>query len=175
MSEIYEQMEIDITLTSERDLKENTAKMIKFAYDQMIQEEAPTKVKNKHEGYGITAEAYVNLASKVKNIKGDMDTFLKLLSSSESDTINVCGALYNSAAETAVKAIRMAAECQRIMNDLYYGESKTPLEQAFDELEKQDDGFEETEEADLNELDPEEESNDTDQPDGDEESANEEE
>lgn len=52
----YEQMEIDITLESDRDLKENMQATAKFALGQIMEYQHPTKVKNRHEGYGIAAE-----------------------------------------------------------------------------------------------------------------------
>ena len=51
----YEQMEIDITLESDRDLKENMQATAKFALGQIMEYQHPTKVKNRHEGYGIAA------------------------------------------------------------------------------------------------------------------------
>lgn len=48
----YEQMEIDITLESDRDLKENMQATAKFALGQIMEYQHPTKVKNRHEGYG---------------------------------------------------------------------------------------------------------------------------
>lgn len=44
----YEQMEIDITLESDRDLKENMQATAKFALGQIIEYQHPTKVKNRH-------------------------------------------------------------------------------------------------------------------------------
>ena len=46
----YEQMEIDITLESDRDLKENMQATAKFALGQIMEYQHPTKVKNRHEG-----------------------------------------------------------------------------------------------------------------------------
>lgn len=122
----YEQMEIDITLESDRDLKENMQATAKFALGQIMEYQHPTKVKNRHEGYG--------------------------------DVLNVIGSLYNSAVEVAVESIKLAAQAQRIMDDLYYGESgkPTPMEEYMDEQEagaSEDDGFEE---ADNNKEDAEE-------------------
>ena len=54
----YEQMEIDITLESDRDLKENMQATAKFALGQIMEYQHPTKVKNRHEGYGIAAEGF---------------------------------------------------------------------------------------------------------------------
>ena len=51
----YEQMEIDITLESDRDLKENMQATAKFALGQIMEYQHPTKVKNRH-GSGILPE-----------------------------------------------------------------------------------------------------------------------
>jgi hypothetical protein len=150
MAKDYEQMEIDTTLESDRSLKDNVQTIIKFALGQLMEYEHPEQVRNRHEGYGIAAEGYSALGQKVKNANGDMQTMLKLLPNGEGDILNVVGSLYNSAAEIAVEAIKLAAQSQRILNDLYYGESKTPMEEYLEEQETeadqtQDDGFEETE------------------------------
>ena len=143
----YEQMEIDITLESDRDLKENMQATAKFALGQIMEYQHPTKVKNRHEGYGIAAEGYASLQGK-----------MKLLPNGDGDVLNVIGSLYNSAVEVAVESIKLAAQAQRIMDDLYYGESgkPTPMEEYMDEQEagaSEDDGFEE---ADNNKEDAEE-------------------
>ena len=65
----YEQMEIDITLESDRDLKENMQATAKFALGQIMEYQHPTKVKNRHEGYGIAAEGYASLQGKMKSTK----------------------------------------------------------------------------------------------------------
>ena len=79
----YEQMEIDITLESDRDLKENMQATAKFALGQIMEYQHPTKVKNRHEGYGIAAEGYASLQGKMKSTKTDMDDLLKLLPNGE--------------------------------------------------------------------------------------------
>lgn len=144
----YEQMEMDVTLESDRDLKENMQAAAKFALNQIKEYKNPTNVKNRHEGYGIAAEGYSALQGKMKSAKTDMDDLLKLLPNGDGDVLNVIGSLYNSSVEIAVEAIKLAAQSQRIMDDLYYGESRpTPLEEYLEEtMEKQQDdneGFEE--------------------------------
>lgn len=146
----YTQMEIDVTLESDRDLKENMQATAKFALGQIMEYTHPTEVKNRHEGYGIAAEGYSALQGKMKSVKTDMDDLLKLLPNGDGDVLNVIGSLYNSAVEVAVEAIKLAAQSQRIMDDLYYGESRpTPLEELMDaeddEQEDENDGFEEAE------------------------------
>ena len=147
MAKDYEQMELDTTLESNRSLKDNVQTIIKFALGQMMKYEHPEQVRNKHEGYGIAAEGYSALGQKVKMANGDMQTMLKLLPNGESDILNVVGSLYNSAAEIAVEAIKLATQSQRILNDLYYGERPTPIEEYLEEdaADREEEGFEEAE------------------------------
>lgn len=101
----YEQMEIDITLESDRDLKENMQSTAKFALGQIMEYQHPTKVKNRHEGYGIAAEGYASLQGKMKSTKTDMDDLLKLLPNGDGDVLNVIGSLYNSAVRKSFKEV----------------------------------------------------------------------
>ena len=144
MAKDYEQMELDTTLESERSLKDNVQTIIKFALHQMMEYERPEQVRNKHEGYGIAAEGYSKLGQKVKAANGDMQMMLKLLPNSEGDILNIVGSLYNSATEIAVEAIKLAAQSQRILKDLYE-ERPTPREEYLEEdaTGQQEDGFEE--------------------------------
>lgn len=151
MAKDHDQMEFDVTLESERSLKDNVQKVIKFALEQIMEYNHPEQVRNRHEGYGIAAECYSSLQGRVKAANGEMQTMLKLLPNGEGDILNVVGSLYNSAAEIAVEAIKLAAQSQRILDDLYYGESKTPIEDYIEGQEAAEEGFEETEAAEAEE------------------------
>lgn len=151
MAKDYDQMEFDLTLESERSLKDNVQKVIKFALEQIMEYDHPEQVRNRHEGYGIAAECYSSLQGRVKAANGEMQTMLKLLPNGEGDILNVVGSLYNSAAEIAVEAIKLAAQSQRILDDLYCGESKTPIEDYIEGQEAAEEGFEETEAAEAEE------------------------
>ena len=151
MAKDYDQMEFDLTLESKRSLKDNVQKVIKFALEQIMEYDHPEQVRNRHEGYGIAAECYSSLQGRVKAANGEMQTMLKLLPNGEGDILNVVGSLYNSAAEIAVEAIKLAAQSQRILDDLYYGESKTPIEDYIEGQEAAEEGFEETEAAEAEE------------------------
>lgn len=151
MAKDYDQMEFDLTLESERSLKDNVQKVIKFALEQIMEYDHPEQVRNRHEGYGIAAECYSSLQGRVKAANGEMQTMLKLLPNGEGYILNVVGSLYNSAAEIAVEAIKLAAQSQRILDDLYYGESKTPIEDYIEGQEAAEEGFEETEAAEAEE------------------------
>ena len=140
----YEQMEIDVRLESEKDLKTNVGKVIKFFYDKRRVEAEESgwplkRVESKHEGYGIAAEAYSKIGAKAKVLKNGMEDYLKLLQVKGEDGVSICGDIYSQALELAMEAIGMAADATRILNDLYYGyDSRTPIEQAIAEMSAQD-------------------------------------
>ena len=120
----YEQMEIDVRLESEKDLKTNVGKVIKFFYDKRRVEAEESgwplkRVESKHEGYGIAAEAYSKIGAKAKVLKNGMEDYLKLLQVKGEDGVSICGDIYNQALELAMEAIGMAADATRILNDLY--------------------------------------------------------
>ena len=107
----YEQMEIDVRLESEKDLKTNVGKVIKFFYDKrrMEAEESgwPLKqVKSKHEGYGIAAEAFSKIGAKMKALDRGMKDYLALLQVKGEDGVSICGDIYSQALELAMEAER---------------------------------------------------------------------
>lgn len=142
MSENYEQMEIDVRLESEKSLKDNVSKVIQFTFEKRNLEAEENgrpipAVRNKHEGYGIAAEAWSKIQVKEKDIKNGMGDYLALLQVQGEDAVQQCGRLYDAALNLAIEAIGMAADMNRILNDLYYGVSdKTPLEEYAEELEE---------------------------------------
>lgn len=161
----YEQMEIDVRLESEKSLKDNVAKVIQFTFDKRNMEAEESgrpipAVRNKHEGYGIAAEAWSKIQVREKDIKNGMGDYLALLQVQGEDAVQQCARLYDAALNLAMEAIGMAADMNRILNDLYYGVSdKTPLEDYMDsqEYEESEEGADGFEEAELNEAEPDKE------------------
>ncbi len=142
----YEQIKMDVTLSSERSLKDNIQKVAKFAMDQQREEGlCQTLVRNRHEGYGIAAEYYSICSKKMKCIDADMKVMLSLLSNDEGDFINNCATLYDSAINMAVSAVCLAAQSQRILDDLYNSETRTPMDDYFDGEDKDYNGEEDQE------------------------------
>lgn len=164
MSGEYEQMELDVRLESEKSLKENVAKVIQFTYNKRNQEAEEIgrpipAVRNKHEGYGIAAEAWSKIQVKEKDIKNGMGDYLALLQVKGEEAIQSCARLYDAALNLAIEAISMAADMNRILNDLYYGVSdKTPLEEYAGALESEENTVE-FEEANLPEAEAAEDEN----------------
>lgn len=144
MEDRYEQMEFDVTLESEKELKENIRLAIGFASKQ-IETEGLKPVVSRHEGYGVVAERHVALTASVKAVSKDMADFLAILPASDREAIDAAARLQNSATEVAYQAILLAAQAGRVSNDIYklQPEEITPLEQMMGDT----DGFEETEAA----------------------------
>lgn len=119
----YEQMELDVTLTCDRELKDN-----------------------------------VGLDSAMKKVSDDMKLFLRILPAGSSEAISAASSLKNSAIEAAFEAVKLAANADKIMNDLYkVAQSETtPME---DYLEDQDGEFEEAEDQDPEEAEEMQEDN----------------
>lgn len=127
----YEQMELDVTLTCDRELKDNVSLAVEFACRQIAAENRKT-VESNHEGYGIAAEGKVALDSAMKKVSDDMKLFLRIL-----------------------PAVKLAANADKVMNDLYTvaQNETTPIEEYLD---KQDGEFEEAAEQDPEEVQEEE-------------------
>lgn len=140
-----QQMELDLRLEYERDLKENLTRVIRFAGEQQRQnlEEAgrPLKrVESTQEGYGIAAQAYVKVCGKQKILKSQMDDYLKLLDADDDAAgTGIAGQIYNSCLELAQEAVLMAAQANRILSDLYYGAPRTPIEDFIDAENREED------------------------------------
>lgn len=136
------QLEFDLRLDYERNLKDNLITVTKFAGEQMKQnledEGRPLKaVESKQEAYGIAAQQFVKVCTKEKALKGQMDDFLKLLDA-DGEATQVAGTIYNAAMELAQESILMAAQASRILADLYYTEPRTPLEEYMEATENED-------------------------------------
>lgn len=143
------QLEFDLRLDYERNLKDNLITVTKFAGEQMRQnledEGRPLKaVESKQEAYGIAAQQFVKVCTKEKALKGQMDDFLKLLDA-DGEATQVAGTIYNAAMELAQESILMAAQASRILEDLYYTEPRTPLEEYMEAAETEDENNEEQE------------------------------
>ena len=139
----YEQMELDVTLSGERELKDNVSLAVEFACHQVAEQSQKT-VESNHEGYGIAAEGKTALDSAMKKVSDDMKLFLRILPAGSGEAISAASSLKNSAIDVAFEAVKLAANADRVMNDLYKvaQSESTPIEEY---LEDQDEEFEEAE------------------------------
>lgn len=140
MAEKYEQMEFDVREEAERELREKIDLAISSTLST-IRENEERPIGSREEGYGTLAAIYAALVREMKHVKADIGTYLGILDTDDQKAIEASNALLGSAKEVAYEAIRLAANADRVMNDLYRNSSHvSPLEAYADQ---QEDGFDE--------------------------------
>lgn len=140
----YTQMSFDVSLESERELKDNVMVAVEFACKQ-VDREAGKQVESRHEGYGIAAERMNALSNSMKVVGDSMKTFLRILPAGDREAIDAASSLKNAAIEAVYEAVLLAANADKVMNDLYEiaRDEVSPLE-AYAEAQENA-GFEEAE------------------------------
>lgn len=125
-----EQMEFDVRLESDRELEENVNVALDFACKQ-VRANSRAKVQNRHDGYGIASEFYANMKTGTKKVDESMKDFLRILpTDDDAKAVEAASSLKNAAAQLMIDATKLAAQADRIMNDLYEEVSSytTPVE-----------------------------------------------
>ena len=144
----YGQFQMDCRLTSERTIEENVNVMIEFATELRKDQVGEVKVRNRHEGYGLLADAHQNVIKAMKSLKDGMGDLLDSLAMNDSVAVDKTESVANALADVIHTATIMAAEAKRVSNDLYKENwNPTPIEQAIAE----EDGFEEPDDSDTEE------------------------
>lgn len=125
----FEQMEMDCRLDSERNLENNIATVLTFAYNQ-LKDSNPKQVESRHEGYGLLVESYCEVQKALKAVGEGMKNYQKILPCANTNAIEAASSIRNATAEAATKIVAMNAQAERVMNDMYKiaGEETTPLE-----------------------------------------------
>lgn len=129
-NERYEQMELDTRADLVKAIERVTKDSIDDIQD-MIEAcgDAPTRVRNRHEAYGIAAEQLAGINRAVKAIKNDTDTLLGTLANPNSPALEAVSAICNSATAAAGVLLKAAAEMKRTLDNLYYAETHSdPLD-----------------------------------------------
>lgn len=142
-----EQLTLDLRIDNEVEFDRNVEELI----DETLNDNLITgsKVKSKHEAYGVMAEHLASINGITKSLKGDVGSLLNLLpqqGSNNADTINAVSAIYNTAVKCAKEAIVMSVFCRKITEDIYEADMSdtTPLEDyANDSFEEAEDYTEE--------------------------------
>lgn len=122
-----EQTMLDMTLDSDRDMKDNLDTIISFRLQTLLGAyPPPSDVRNRHEAYGIAAENFCQVEASIKKIRGDMTKLLSTLGDVNLPALEAVGALLNSTTLAAMDVITMAAEMKKAMTDLYAVEQSEP-------------------------------------------------
>ena len=122
-----------------------------FACKQ-VRANSRAKVQNRHDGYGIASEFYANMKTGTKKVDESMKDFLRILpTDDDAKAVEAASSLKNAAAQLMIDATKLAAQADRIMNDLYEEVSSytTPVEDylnGFEDAEAEGDADPEAEE-----------------------------
>ncbi|MCD8366119.1 MAG: hypothetical protein LUC83_10015 [Clostridiales bacterium] len=115
------QYQLDCRLSSERNMEENVSAMIDFARDIRKSEVGDAKVKNRHEGYGFLADAYVTVNRSMKAVKDGMSDLLNTLPApDDSSSVDKVESVASALADAIVATVSMAAEARRVSSDLFH-------------------------------------------------------
>lgn len=164
MSEKYEQMELDTRPKLNKAVQVVTDDAISTAKELILesrrQEAAengttPTRVRNRHEAYGIAAEQLGKINKAALSVKGDVAKLLMTLSDPNYKALDATSDICNSTTLAAATLIHAAAEMKRTLDDLYAAEIEagpTPMEELAEGAEFQD---AESIETDNNEMEDE--------------------
>ena len=157
-NERYEQMKLD----TRDDLVKAIERVSKDSIDDILEMieacgDAPTRVRNRHEAYGIAAEQLAGINRAVKAIKNDTDTLLGTLSNPNHPALEAVSAICNSATAAAGVLLKAAAEMKRTLDNLYYAETHgdpldgtTPMEAMATAADEE---YEETDTPEAEDLD----------------------
>ena len=111
------QYQLDCRLNSERNLEENVNVMITFVCDLRKREK---RIRNRHEGYGFLADAYLTVNFAMKKVKDGMNDLLQTLPvPDDSAAVDKVESLTNALTDAIVAIATMAAEGRRVSGDLF--------------------------------------------------------
>ena len=108
------QMDINDLIPDE--IKDATRRFIDTQYQgQSAVDELPL-VRNRHEGYGLLAEAYLGVSGAVDNVKAAMRDCLKALSGTDANFQDAASNAFNSLLDTCIAAVSMGVQT---LNEIY--------------------------------------------------------
>lgn len=123
------QMDINDLITDE--IKDATRRFIDSQFQGQSADDAMPLVRNRHEGYGLLAEAYMGVNGAMDNVKAAMRDCLKALSGDDGNFQDAASNAFNSLLDTCIATVHMGVQA---LNVIYSIEglrrmSPTPMEE----------------------------------------------
>ena len=107
------QMDINDLIPDE--IKDATRRFIDTQFQgQSAVDELPL-VRNRHEGYGLLAEAYLGVSGAVDNVKAAMRDCLKALSGTDANFQDAASNAFNSLLDTCIAAVSMGVQTLNVI------------------------------------------------------------
>lgn len=107
------QMDINDLIPSE--IKDSTRRFIDGQYQGQSALDALPLVRNRHEGYGLLAEAYLGVSGAVEIVKAAMRDCLKALSGTDANFQDAASNAFNSLLDTCIAAVSMGVQTLNVI------------------------------------------------------------
>jgi len=123
------QMDINDLIPDE--IKDATRRFIDTQFQgQSAVDELPL-VRNRHEGYGLLAEAYLGVNGAVDNVKAAMRDCLKALSGTDANFQDAASNAFNSLLDTCIAAVSMGVQTLNVIYKIsdIRAANPTPMEE----------------------------------------------
>lgn len=123
--------QIDMNDLIPTEIKDATRRFIDVQFQgQSAVDELPL-VRNRHEGYGLLAEAYLGVSGAMDNVKAAMRDCLKALSGTDGNFQDAASNAFNSLLDTCIATVSMGVQALNVIykiSDMRAAET-TPMEE----------------------------------------------
>ena len=128
------QMDINDLIPSE--IKDGTRRFIDTQFQGQSAEDALPLVRNRHEGYGLLAEAYLGVNGAMDNVKAAMRDCLKSLSGTDGNFQDAASNTFNSLLDTCIAAVHMGVQTLNVIYNIegIRQANPTPMEELAAEM-----------------------------------------
>lgn len=123
--QMAKQMEIDDFLPNR--IKDSTRVFIEGFYLEGAAENALVECRNRYEGYGLLAAAYVVLCGAMDSVKAGMKDCLKTISSDDAAFLSASDVTYSALVDLAIAATQMGVQNVNVVRQMMDRIQKTPL------------------------------------------------
>ena len=107
------QMDINDLIPDE--IKDETRRFVDAQFNEQAAECALPMVRNRHEGYGLLAEAYMGVNGAMDGVKAAMRDCLKSLSGNDGNFQEAASNAFNSLLDTCVAAVNMGVQALNVI------------------------------------------------------------
>ena len=128
------QMDINDLIPDE--IKDDTRRFIDAQFNGQVAEAALPMVRNRHEGYGLLAEAYLGVNGAMDGVKAAMRDCLKALSGNDGNFQDAASNAFNSLLDTCIAAVHMGVQALNVIYSIdgLRRMNPTPMEELAAEM-----------------------------------------
>ena len=107
------QMDINDLIPDE--IKDETRRFVDAQFNGQVAECTLPMVRNRHEGYGLLAEAYMGVNGAMDGVKAAMRDCLKALSGNDGNFQDAASNAFNSLLDTCIAAVNMGVQALNVI------------------------------------------------------------